>query len=136
METVDRKQSALATLLTMFDGVPEKRQNVTLAATLWWLRWALDPVGAKKLGVTEAPPAIEHPLAEMALDLVKWLLLQHTVSQGTLVGAIARAEAMTARHPHWAMIVRWEIETGPTAIRVSRDDAPDGTVRVESFNAL
>lgn len=136
METVERKREALRTIISMFEGVPESRQDVTSAVTLWWLRWALDPAGALKLGVAEAPPAIDHPLAEMAVDLVKWLLVQHTVERGVQIGAMARAEAVLAKHPHWSTVVRWEIETGPTAIRVSHDDAPDGAVRVESFNAL
>jgi len=60
-ETIERKQSALRTLLDMLD-VPAMRKDVTRKANLRWL--------ARNLAANNG----EHAMLETTLGLVRWLL--------------------------------------------------------------
>ena len=60
-ETIERKQSALRTLLDMLD-VPAMRKDVTRTANL---RWLLRNLAANNSG---------DPLLETTMGLVRWLL--------------------------------------------------------------
>ena len=60
-ETIERKQSALSTLLDMLD-VPERRKDVTKETNLRWL--------ARNLAANNK----EHPMLDTTFRLVRWLL--------------------------------------------------------------
>ncbi len=60
-ETIERKQSALRTLLDMLD-VPAMRKDVTRTANLRWL--------LRNLAANNS----EHPMLETTMDLVRWFL--------------------------------------------------------------
>jgi len=59
-ETVERKQSALGTILDMMD-VPEMRKDVTKPSNVGWLR--------RNLAIQNG----DHPMFTTAMGLVIWL---------------------------------------------------------------
>lgn len=117
--TRDRKASALRTLLEIME-VPADRQVVT-PANLRWL--------ARNLQINHSG----HPLFETAREILLQLLRDKVEEQGRLFGAVARAEAFSLGYEKWMHVVSWT-PNPDGLVDIRRDDGPNGTLVVDSFD--